>query len=211
MRKQFHKQRLVSFAAGVSVAYFFLHLFPQLYLSILGAKQSLQQLTFFSMLFGFVIYHVVEKWIYQHAKRDEIKKEIELEHAFTLFFYHIAIGIVFVSIIRANVMSGLLYFIPLSLHVIINAFPYSPRFRKTAVKLFFTSAPAVGAAFAILVPIPTFINIILLGIVAGILLFVEAREIMPKKRSERVLFFIAGVVTFAVIITLTRSYVGTFT
>src|SRR3989344_5881026 len=60
--KGIFKQRLVSFAAGTSVAYLFLHLFPQLYYSILVEEPSYQQLTFFLMMIGFISYHVIGKW-----------------------------------------------------------------------------------------------------------------------------------------------------
>jgi len=202
------KQRLVSFAAGISVAYLFLHLFPQLYSSIIGADQSYQQLTFFLMMAGFISYHIIEKWIYQHARRDEIVKEVEIEHSLTLFFYHFIIGFVFVSLLHDGLENGLLYFIPLSLHIIINALPHSHRFRGNGVRLFFTSAPLLGAVVGSFFILPTLVQTTLLGLIAGILLFIEAREIVPKRRGESIAFFMVGVALFTVVIFTVRMYVG---
>ena len=207
LRSQF-KQRLVSFAAGVSVAYIFLHLFPQIYFSLFSSNLSIKNVTFFSMLIGFVSYHLIEKWIYHHAKRDEIVAEIEQQHVLTLFFYHFVIGIVFISLLKNNRVDGLLYFIPISLHVLINALPHSHRFEKKSVRAFFVSAPILGAILASLVTIPEVLDLMLLVMIAGILLFVEAREIAPSKRSESISFFLLGVITFVIVIITMRFYVG---
>jgi len=207
LRSQF-KQRLVSFAAGVSVAYIFLHLFPQIYFSLFNSNISTKNVTFFAMLIGFVAYHLIEKWIYQHAKRDDIVAEIEQQHVLTLFFYHFVIGIVLLSLLKNDVVDGLLYFIPISMHVLINALPHSHRFDKKSVRAFFVSAPVLGAILASLVTIPEVLDLMLLGMIAGILLFVEAREIAPSKRSESISFFLLGVITFVIVIITARFYVG---
>jgi len=195
-RNAFFKERFVSFVAGLSVTYIFLHLFPLVY----SGAQSLPRLIFIFMLLGFVTYHLIEKWIYKHVPREKIGKDIEREHAMTLFFYHFSIGIVFISLIRANVLDGLLFFVPVSLHVIVNALPHSHRFQRWSVKAFFSSAPFLGAVLAVVVQIPQIINFALLGVVAGLLLFLEAREVIPKKREGSPLFFILGVLLYGLLI-----------
>src|SRR3989338_5137325 len=83
-----YKERFVSFVAGLSVTYIFLHLFPQVY----SGAQAYPHLVFVS-------YHLIEKWIYQHLPREQIIEEVEHEHAITIFFSHFFIGIVFVSLV----------------------------------------------------------------------------------------------------------------
>lgn len=195
-RKGLFKERLVSFAAGLSVSYIFLHLFPQIYL----AAHEVPRLIFMAMLAGFVVYHATEKLIYQYAPRDEVINDIELEHSITMFFYHFAIGIVFLSLIRQTVLDGILFFIPVSLHVIINALPHAHRFQKISVKAFFSSAPLLGVILALMVPIPPVIYALLFGIVAGLLLFVEAREVVPRRRAESIVWFLIGVVAYGFLI-----------
>jgi hypothetical protein len=191
------KEVFVSFVAGLSVTYIFLHLFPQVY----SGAQDYPRLIFLFMLFGFVFYHVAEKWVYQHAPRDKLRKEIEEQHAATLFFYHFLIGLVLVSLIQESLISGLLYFIPVSLHVIINVLPHSHKFRRWYIKAFFTGAPLFGVLVASLVDIPNVVNFGLLGVLAGLLLFLEAREVIPHKREGSVLFFLLGVIVYWALIT----------
>ena len=163
-RKGVFKQRLVSFSAGISVAYIFLHLFPQLYQSITYVDYITKELTFIFAMTGFVLYHLIEKYIYKYARRDDMINQVELEHSLTLFFYHGVIGMVFGTLARQNIVNGLLFFIPLSLHVIINALPHSHRFQETMVKAFFTSAPLLGAVAATLMDVPPLLTTLLLGI-----------------------------------------------
>lgn len=197
MRKRgLFKERLVSFAAGLSVSYIFLHLFPQVY----TVAHDVPRLIFLSMLAGFVAYHALEKLIYQYAPRDEVINDIELEHSLTLFFYHFVIGIVFLSLMQQSRWDGVLFFIPVSLHVIINALPHAHRFQKMSVKAFFSSAPLLGVMVGWLVPIPTVIYALLFGLVAGILLFVEAREVAPRRRTESIVWFLIGVVGYGFLI-----------
>jgi len=194
-----YKERFVSFVAGLSVTYIFLHLFPQVY----SGAQAYPHLIFVLMLLGFVSYHLIEKWIYQHLPREQIIEEVEHEHAITIFFYHFFIGIVFVSLVSASVLNGMLYFIPVSLHVIINVLPHSHRFQHWRARLFFSSAPFLGAAFASIVSIPSIVNFGLLGLLAGLLLFLEAREVIPRKRKGSPAFFLLGVLIYGAVIAWT--------
>jgi hypothetical protein len=198
-RKHAFKERFVSFVAGLSISYIFLHLFPQVYSGV----EELRELIFILMLTGFTMYHVIEKWIYRHAPRDQINAEIEHEHAVTLFVYHFLIGIVFVSFMKTGIVGGLLYYIPVSLHVIINALPHSHKFQKWQRKMFYTSAPFLGAVLASIIPFSTLVNFALLGVVAGILLFLETREISPRRRHGSVPYFLLGVILYGLLIGFT--------
>ena len=55
----------LSFAAGISVAYLFLYLLPELTAGI----KHLDNLLFFFLLAGFTLFHLVEKYIYQHSQK----------------------------------------------------------------------------------------------------------------------------------------------
>jgi len=171
-------------------------MFPFVY----AQAQSLPRLTFVSMLAGFVAYHIAEKSIYKHTSRDNVVKKLEIQHSLTLFFYHFSIGAVFMSLIRVDLVSGFLFFLPVSLHVIINALPHSHRFQKPSVKAFFNSAPFVGSVFALVLPFPRVLTTALIGIVAGILLFIEVREVIPKKQKGSSSFFLLGVILYGILI-----------
>lgn len=193
------KEKIVSLGAGISITYIFLHLFPTLYLG----TQELSRFLFIFVLLGFTIYHLVEKYIYQHAPRDKIVHEIETEHSIALFSYHFIIGIVLISMIKVNIMDGTLFFFPILFHIIIDALPHSRGYQRKSVKLFFSSAALLGAFLAIIIPIPEVIKLVLVGIVAGLLLFLETREIIPVKRKGKPFYFLAGMVVYGTFIVIT--------
>jgi hypothetical protein len=57
------KYRIISFAAGISISYLFLDLLPHTY----EAAIHLREWVFVFLLLGFALFHLVEKYIYQHA------------------------------------------------------------------------------------------------------------------------------------------------
>ena len=62
---------ILSFSAGISVTYIFLHMFPH----FTQRASGLSEFLFFSVFIGFVLIHLIEKHIYKHEKKSLIKKE----------------------------------------------------------------------------------------------------------------------------------------
>ena len=192
------KEGFVSLAAGISTTYIFLHLLPLVYSGV-GA---LSRFIFIFVLLGFVVYHLVEKYIYQHAPRDKVVKDIELEHSVALFFYHFVIGIVLIALIQTGLVAGLFFFLPVSFHVIIDVLPHSHTYKKWHIKLLFAGATFLGAVLAVLIRIPEAVNFALIGLVAGLLLFLEIREVIPKERKGNPALFLIGVLLYGSFILL---------
>jgi hypothetical protein len=61
------RYRVISFAAGISIAYLFLGLLPHTY----AVATHLKNFVFAFLLLGFVIFHLAEKNIYKHANREK--------------------------------------------------------------------------------------------------------------------------------------------
>ena len=57
---------ILSFSAGISVTYIFLDMFPHFTQRAAGLSEFL----FFSVFFGFVLIHLIEKHIYKHEKKS---------------------------------------------------------------------------------------------------------------------------------------------
>jgi hypothetical protein len=70
------RYRVVSLAAGISIAYLFLHLLPETY----EAATHLRQWVFVFLLLGFSGFHLVEKLIYQHADRTRLLRDLKEVH-----------------------------------------------------------------------------------------------------------------------------------
>jgi len=57
-----NKMKFISFAAGVSVSYLFLILLPDIYRGAMNYNKQL----FLSILLGFAVFHLIEKYIRQN-------------------------------------------------------------------------------------------------------------------------------------------------
>lgn len=213
-----HRKRLISFAAGISVTYIFLVLLPEVY----EGTRHLNQHMFLFILLGFVTFHLIEKHIFQHTNKDKLYHELTIVHRGSLFIYHVLVGIVIVRLVKENVFTGILFFLPLVFHSAINDIVVhrsheilhekNHKLRRQALrkrmmhpikKLFFASSTIMGVLIALAVAIPPKIGFALTGLVVGMLFLLVIRETIPPDKEGDATFFAIGVLTYSIIIALT--------
>ena len=83
LKSEKYRNKIISFSAGISITYIFLHLLPEF------IAAQINRFIFLSILLGFVIFHLVEKYIYQHSSEDKLLKELAIEDSITSFIYHL--------------------------------------------------------------------------------------------------------------------------
>src|SRR3989338_1529557 len=105
-----HKSRILSFTAGISIAYIFLFMFPEF--SSTGL--------FISTLAGFSAVHVVHTHVQKH-KSLKFRREMMDVHASAFFVYYVVMGISIVNIERYGIVSLILFSIPVILHTIASS------------------------------------------------------------------------------------------
>lgn len=211
-----HEGRIISFAAGISITYLFLQLFPELYSGV----THLNKFLFSFVLLGFVTLYLSEKHIYQHAARQLLLEDLVKLHGASLFIYHFIIGILLIQLSAGNGLHAFLFFIPILLHGSISSItmhrihqigrhPEKNNEEKKLLKdlqegrltkLFFAAAPLYGALLAKVYMLPASITFALLGIIAGALLFLIIKDSFPKEREGNPKFFILGVILYALLI-----------
>lgn len=195
-----HKTKWLSFASGISIAYLFLVLFPELYKGV----QSLSKLVFIYVLIGFVMFHLTEKYIYQHAKRNQIMREIKEAHSITFFIYHLIVGIVIVRLTGMDAMVGLLFFMPLALHTAVGNLSLR-EIHKTVtennlIRIFLSLSTLIGIFIAYYMEIRATVFYALLAFIIGAFLYIVIREEIPKERQGKPAYFITGLVLYLLII-----------
>src|SRR3989344_967327 len=89
-----NKMKFISFAAGVSVSYIFLIMLPEIYVGAI----TINKLLFLAILFGFGIFHVIEKYIRQNFTGPELRKEHRFVHSATSFIYFFVVGFILVEV-----------------------------------------------------------------------------------------------------------------
>ncbi|MAH02145.1 MAG: hypothetical protein QF798_01440 [Candidatus Woesearchaeota archaeon] len=195
-----NKMKFISVAAGVSVSYIFLILLPEIYSSAV----AINKLLFFAILFGFGIFHIIEKYIRQNFTGPELRKEHRLIHSTTSFIYFFVVGFILVKLSDSNYVHSTLLFIPIILHIIIDSLPRRHT-KKYHLRVLSAGSPFFGALIAAFVDVGTIGNVILLGIIGGALLYTVVRESLPRDREGRPLYFIIGLLFFTILILLLWS------
>jgi len=191
-----NKMRFISISAGVSVSYIFLILLPEIYSGAIAISKSL----FLSILFGFGMFHVIEKYIRQNFTGPALRKEHRLVHSSTSFVYFFVVGFLLVKLATNDgALSSTLLFIPIMLHIIIDSLPRRHT-KKRHLRALSASSPFLGALTASFVDVGEIGNVILLGIVGGALLYTVIRESLPRDREGKPLYFITGLLLFAVLV-----------
>ncbi len=201
-----YKNEIISFTAGVSITYIFLQLLPELYMGV----AVLNRFLFIFVLVGFVLFHLVEKYIYQSIPHNKVSNDLKLAHSMGLTIYYIVVGIVLVKFVNKSAIEGILFFIPVFLHAIISSLSshgihglYGPSYpNKRGINLLQSVAAIIGVVISLSIIIPDQVSFALMGIVAGLLLFIVTRDILPKDKKGNPLFFVLGVVLYGSIIIL---------
>ena len=190
-----NKMKFISFAAGVSIAYIFLILLPEIY----SGAMAINKLLFLAILFGFGIFHIIEKYIRQNFTGPELRKEHKLVHSTTSFIYFFVVGFILVKVTESSAVGGVLLFIPIMLHIVIDSLPRRTT-KKHHIRALSASSAFLGALTATFVNIGEAGNVALLGIVGGGLLYMVIRESLPREREGKPLYFILGLLLFTILI-----------
>jgi len=193
-----NKMKFISISAGVSVSYIFLILLPEIY----SGAIVISKLLFLSILFGFGMFHLIEKYIRQNFTGPALRKEHRLVHSSTSFVYFFVVGFLLVKLAEGDsTLSSTLLFIPIMLHIIIDSLPRRHT-KKHYLRALSASSPFLGAILASFIDIGKTGNVILLGIVGGALLYTVVRESLPREREGRPLYFLTGVLLFTIVVLL---------
>ncbi len=195
---------LISFAAGLSSAYLFLLLLPEVYQGSLILKQY----TYLILFIGFVSIHISEKYIYKHVDRKKIKEEVKAVHHITFFFYHFVIGIVLVTLLKQSLREGTLFFIPVWFHTAISSVALTEIHKKlkekSLTKILLSLSAIMGITIALLAMIPAIVHYSLLSLITGSLMYIIVKDLTPRGKEGNVNMFILGVISYSLIIIITR-------
>ncbi|UCE42895.1 MAG: hypothetical protein JSV17_08075 [Candidatus Aminicenantes bacterium] len=191
-----NRYRVISFAAGISIAYLFLNLLPHTY----AAADHLKNFVFVFLLLGFVLFHLAEKFIYKHADQKKLARELKEVHSISFFFYYFMIGIVLYDKVLTSQLEGILFFIPIGLHASLSTASLSQIHGDIregfGTKILLSLSTILGVIFALLVSVPNILDNILVSMIAGILLYIIVKEFLPEKEKGQPMFFLSGILVF---------------
>ncbi len=191
--EKFHIQT-ISFSAGLFLGLIFLELLPETF----AGTRFIGDAVFILMAAGFVLFHVGEKYLYQHVKnKDELLKDLSSVHAVGFFVDHFVVGImVFLVFSYDNIFASFILFIPLLLHSFSSAlslnhldkhFP-----RKSIAGFLMPLAPVFGVSFAAFLNLNPVFYFGLLAFAVGAMLYISIRDMLPRGESGKPFLFLLG-------------------
>ncbi len=200
LRLKVYREKLLSFGAGVSIAYLFLHLLPMIHDSV----QYLRELSYVSILVGFSFFHLVEKFIYQHSESEKRINQLKEVHGIGFFLYHFIVGIVLYYITTQDIVAGTLLFIPVLFHSTISSASTKEIHAEIKENFFWrllvSSSSVLGALLFMVFNVPPTILFSLLGAVVGGLFYIIIKDILPEEKEGDPKYFILGVILFVILI-----------
>ncbi len=199
------RDQLVSFTAGISIAYLFLTLFPEF---SSGSFAVGGRTLFMFVLIGFALFHLVEKYIYQHVPKSKILRDLAIEDSVISFVYHFMAGIVLFEFVKTDLRFGILFFIPILIHTSVSTLPVDAP-KNNLVAIILASSTFLGVLFGTYMQayITPSVIFTLMGFVSGTLLFTLTRHTLPAKEHGSPLFFLVGVLFYVIIISLIENLV----
>jgi zinc transporter ZupT len=195
---------LISFSSGLFLSIILLQLLPEFFKGIVHIGENI----FILLLAGFVLFHVSEKYVYQHIKnKNEMLQDLALLHAVGFFVNHFLVGIALFLVFQIeSTVSGFLLFIPLLLHTFSSSLSLnhldSHFRRKSFFGLVLPLAPVFGVTFATLLKPNLFVYHMLFSFVLGAMLYVAIRDMMPSGEKGKPLLFLSGVFVSVVAVEL---------
>lgn len=207
--EKFHNE-LVSFSGGLFITLIFIFLLPEFF----EGKEFLGNGIFSLLLIGFVIFHIAEKYVYQHVKnKNELIKDLAEIHAIGFFIDHFVVGMALVFVFQSsNSLLGFIIFLPLLLHTFSSSISLTHidnYFKQNqAVNVILSLAPLAGIITAELLNPDRAIYFAVFSLIVGALLYVTIRDMLPYKEEGKPMFFLLGFLTGMLIVYLTQFFIG---
>lgn len=195
--------RLVSFSTGLFTTYIFLSMIP----TLVEGQQLPGRLVWFILFWGFVMFHIAEKYVWQHESIRKRRYLLVHLRTFAFFINHILLGIAVVFFFRAGqVLLGYISFIPIFFHLlgsslIVEHLHHKVRGTKlshiiSSLSLFF------GALIATLIEIPLNMFYGVFAFLIGVILYIVVRDAIPSHKEGNSTWFLYGVIIYLIVMFL---------
>ena len=184
--------QLMSLSAGMFLSYIFLEGLD----TIIEAHVHIGKIILVYFFAGFALYHVFNKYLYQHAKTEkEAKKDIdELVYAGAIvdsLFTGFALAIL-LDITRPAYFA----LIPFMLHTFsatLYVQLHHEHFKtSTLMRYLLSFAPVIGAVIGLVLLIETNAFYSLLAFVTGAVLYIAVRHMLPRGKMGDIWYFLLG-------------------
>ncbi len=212
----------LSVAGGVSVAYVFLHLFPELgegqehiqrnmeTADFLRTATYLEHHIYLVALIGLAVFYGLEKSVVSSKKENKAKGDEEKAdagvfwvHIGSFAFYNALIGFILFQREEGAVQEMVLFSIAMALHFIVNDYAlqehHKEDYRRFGRWLLVASLVA-GWAAGFMISEPGLLVHVLMAFVGGGVVLNVLKEELPEERKSRYWAFVLGAGAYAVLL-----------
>lgn len=210
------RSRWLSLASGVSVAYVFIHLLPDL-----GARQSTLQATgnfsfiehhvYVMALAGLMIFYGLERAVVNSHQRDPGSEEAKETSDIGVFWIHVASFAVYNGLIgylllhreEPGLLSLFFFAIAMGLHFVVNDYGLRQDHKRTYHRIgrwILAAAILVGWAIGYGSEVSEAAITVLFAFLAGGVILNVLKEELPEERQSRFWAFAAGAIAYSVLL-----------
>ena len=189
-----HRDAVLSFSAGLLISLLFLILVPDVIIN------GVTEVLFLFMLIGFLLMHLIEKYIYRHVMdKQEILENLKIVHVIGFGLDNFLIGFIIASLVELDFSVVITLAVPLFLQMITSSISLDSidtRLNDKYSKIILSVLPLAGAILGIILELDHLLTNYVLSFVLGILFYMIIRDVLPQGRSgSSVLFFAGNLVT----------------
>lgn len=200
------RSRWLSFGSGVSVAYVFVHLLPELEragaaIEATGSvvATSFERHVYLVALAGFALYYGVEQLV-SRWRNDRAPFGVALSHA-PVFWTHVGAFAVYDALVgyllveRGTLAAAVLFAVAMALHLLVNDVGLREAHEErydSAGRWLLAAATLCGGAVGVTVNVPTPLVGTVLAFVAGGVVLNAIKEELPTERESRFWAFGVG-------------------
>ncbi|QJQ97091.1 hypothetical protein HIO72_09250 [Halomonas sp. PA5] len=196
----------LSFAGGVSVAYVFIHIFPELQeaqqtLGDQGVIGFIEHHAYLVALFGLGVFYGLECWAKKHRKRAEAEDPGQ-ESDTGVFWIHIGAFALYNALIgyllvfrETAFLEILFFFLAMGFHFLVNDHALAQHHRHAYLskgRWVLSAAVVVGWGIGWLIEVSEAITSTLYALLAGGLVLNVMKEELPEERQSRFWPFCIG-------------------
>ena len=206
------RSRALSFAGGVSVAYVFVHLFPEVQEAGAAIHESefgplalfAEHHVYLVALAGFVLFYGLERFA-QRSGRGAEDPDVFWLHVGSFGAYNALVGYLLLHREGTGVTSLLFFFVAMALHFVVNDYGlrehHGTLYRRRG-RWLLAAAILVGVAVGVAVAVPEGVLAVLFAFLAGGVILNVIKEELPEERESRFPAFAAGTAGYAALLLL---------
>ena len=189
-----HRDSVLSFSAGLLISLLFLVLVPNI------ISMGVSEFLFFLMLVGFLLMHLVEKYIYRHImNKQELLEDLKVVHIIGFGLDNFLVGFIIASLVELDFSVVITLAVPLFLQMLTSSISLDSidtRLNDKYSKIILSVLPLSGAILGIILELDQLLTNYVLAFVLGILFYMIIRDVLPQgRKGSSVLFFAGNLIT----------------